>query len=439
MRKSEKRNKSTGELHFKREKSVAEHIALRDFLQKLKDNGIRCTLLGVGPVSEIVTRAAIEACKKYDCPLVLIASRNQVDLRELGHGYLMGGMDQKAFTELVEKMKAEVGYEGPVYVCRDHGGPWQRNKELDEKYPIDKAMKIAKQSYQADIEAGFNYLHIDPTKCPFEFKMSDIIDWTVDLLKFCEDTRKALGKPEIDYEVGTEDIRGGLTAECTFEAFLRDLTTKLENQGLPPPTCVVAQTGTLCKIDRNVGWLNQEQTRQLANIAVKYDVGLKEHNGDYLSAASCRVHPDLGITGVNVAPEFGLVETDALLELEHLEQKLVREGWLKAEDASNLRELLLNLTFETSPWNKWMTKDIKDLSLEQIEVDGALRLLIARVCGHYAYDMPEMLAARKKLYKNIDAYKLIENGAEAFVIRKVRDSIDFYLEHFKCKGVNAYA
>ena len=416
---------------------MAEHIALRDFVQKLKSNGIKCTLLGVGPVSEIVTRATIEACKEYDCPPIFIASRNQVDMKELGHGYLMGGMDQKAFTALIEKMKSEVGYEGPVYICRDHGGPWQRNKELDEKYPVDKAMEIGKKSFAADIEAGFNYLHIDPTKCPLEFSLSDIIEWTVDILKFCEKTRKGMGKAEIDYEVGTEDIQGGLTTQDTFEAFLKDLTAKLDEQGLPLPTCVVAQTGTLCRIDRNMGCFDREQTRQLVEIAAKYGVGLKEHNGDYLSAASCRVHPDIGITGMNVAPEYGLVETDALLELEHLEQKLVREGWLKAEDASDLRGLLLRLTFETSPWNKWMTKDIKDLGRERIEKDAALRLLIARVCGHYTYDMPEMLEARKKLYKNIDAYEMVEGEAKGFVTKKVRDSIEFYLEHFRCRGINA--
>jgi len=418
---------------------MAEHIALRDFVKKLKSKGVKCTLLGVGPVSEIVTRATLEACKNYDCPPIFIASRNQVDLKELGHGYLMGGMDQKAFTGLIEKMKGEVGYEGAVYICRDHGGPWQRNKELDEKYPVEKAMEIGKLSFKADIEAGFNYLHIDPTKCPLKFTLGDIIDWTADILKFCEDTRKAMGKPEIDYEVGTEDIQGGLTTKDTFEAFLRALTGKLNKQGLPLPTCVVAQTGTLCRIDRNMGCFDREQTKELVEIAARFGVGLKEHNGDYLSAATCRVHPDIGITGMNVAPEYGLVETDALLELEHLEQKLVREGWLKAADASDLRELLLKLTFEKSPWTKWMTKDIKVLGTEVIEKDAALRLLIGRVCGHYVYDRPEMLAARKRLYKNVDAYELVEGGAEAFVTKKVRDSIEFYLEHFRCKGLNAYA
>ncbi len=411
------------------------NVTLKELVRKLKNNNVKCTLLGVGPVSEIVTRATLQACKNYDCPAIFIASRNQVDLESLGHGYLMGGMDQAGFVGLINKIKDEVGYDGPVYICRDHGGPWQRNIELDEKYRQDKAMQIAKESFKADIEAGFNYLHIDPTKCPLEFTLDDICDWTIELEEYCEQVRKSAGKGAIDYEVGTEDIKGGLTTADTFRAFLEKLTGKLKDKGLPLPTCVVAQTGTLTKIDRNVGCLDKEQIKKLVKIAAEYGVGLKEHNGDYLSAASCRVHPELGITGMNVAPEYGLVETDACLHLADLEQKLVREGWLKAEDASNLRELLLELTWKTSPWKKWMTEDIKQLPVEKIEADSALRLLIARVCGHYVYDMQAVLEARAKLYKNINSFKLADD-AEAFVTEKVRDSIEFYMEPFGLKGIN---
>ena len=142
---------------------------LRDFVAKLHKAGRKCTLVGIGPVSANVVRATFEACKKYDCPAIFIASRNQVDLKSLGHGYLMGGMDQQAFVGLLQRVRTEVGFSGPVYICRDHGGPWQRNVELDQKYPVERAMAVARESFRADIEAGFNYLHIDPTKCPLPF------------------------------------------------------------------------------------------------------------------------------------------------------------------------------------------------------------------------------------------------------------------------------
>jgi tagatose-1,6-bisphosphate aldolase non-catalytic subunit AgaZ/GatZ len=411
-------------------------ITLKDLVTKLRAKGRRCTLLGIGPVSKVVTQAAFEACKNYNCPAVFVASRNQVDLKELGHGYLMGGMDQKSFVDFIDRMRKQSGHEGPVYICRDHGGPWQRNKELDEAYSLEQAMEIARKSFYADIEAGFNYLHIDPTKCPLPFELENISDWTVELIKFCEKTRKSLDKGPVDYEVGTEDIKGSLTNIENFENFLENLASRLRAEDLPMPTCVVAQTGTLAKIDCNVGQFNRQQAEKLVQIAAKYGIGLKEHNGDYLSAASCRGHPDVGITAMNVAPEFGLVETDACLHLADLEQKLLREGWIKKQNTSNLRQQLLKLTWETTPWEKWMTDDIKQLGHEKIESDKFLRTLIARVCGHYVYDAPEILRARRILYDNINNFKLADD-AEWFVINAVRIAIEFYMQNFNLKDVNA--
>ena len=237
------------------------HLPLRTLIANLKQAAHPCTLLGVGPVSEIVVRATFDACRKHNCPPIFIASRNQVDLKSLGHGYLMGGMDQRAFVDLLLAVAARSGYTGPLYICRDHGGPWQRNAELDGKYPLDRAMEIARQSFAADIEAGFNYLHIDPTKCPHPFTQEDLVNWTVELVAFCEETRTRRARGEIDYEVGTEDIQGGLTTPQTYDAFLRRLTAALAARRLPLPTCVVGQTGTLCKIDRNVGRFDRLRDR----------------------------------------------------------------------------------------------------------------------------------------------------------------------------------
>ena len=83
-----------------------------------------------------VIKAAFEACVRCQCPPIFIASRNQVDLKSLGHGYLMGGMDQSGFVEILRKAASDAGYSGPLFICRDHGGPWQRNAELDQALPV---------------------------------------------------------------------------------------------------------------------------------------------------------------------------------------------------------------------------------------------------------------------------------------------------------------
>ena len=301
-------------------------ITVKKLYGELKTRKHSCTLLGVGPVSEVTIRATMQLAVQRRFPPVFIASRNQVDLKELGGGYLMGGTDQVRFVELIGNACREFGYDGPVYICRDHGGPWQRNGELDGKLPLAQAMEIAKKSFRADIEAGFNYLHIDPTKCPHPFDEKDLCEWTVELERFCEQHRKSLGLGEMDYEVGAEDIQGGLTEIAAFDSFLTRLDAALQAEGLPLPTCIVGQTGTLTRMDRNAGHFDREQAAALSAAAAKHGIGLKEHNGDYLSAPTCRIHPELGISAMNVAPEFGLKETEAILHLAELEQKLIGEA-----------------------------------------------------------------------------------------------------------------
>jgi len=409
-----------------------------DFLQKLKNNGHRCTLLGIGPVSKNVIKATFEGALQYSFPPVFIASRNQVDLKSLGHGYLMGGMDQFDFVRTLRKIEYDVGYEGPLYICRDHGGPWQRNMELDKNYSLAKAMEIARLSYKADIEAGFNYLHIDPTKCPHPFTQSDLCKWTVELVEYCEQVRKQLGRGKIDYEVGTEDIQGGLTTKESFAYFLKELTVRLSENDLPNPACIVGQTGTLTRLDRNVGRFDRRQTEALASIAAAYNIGFKEHNGDYLNAVDCGIHPEIGVTGVNVAPEFGLVETDAYLFLADLENQAAEQGLITNGESSGLKKLLIEKTFKISPWRKWLTEDLKKLPVSEVEGNESLRLLIARVCGHYVYDDPQVAAAKDKLFKNSRRLNLVADP-EQFVIEKLLSAIGFYVKHFRMEGINRIA
>ena len=73
----------------------------------LKKQGERFTLLGVGPMSKTLLTAALSLAKERDFPLMLIASRNQVDSDEFGHGYVCG-WDQDRFVKDVEAAAAAV-------------------------------------------------------------------------------------------------------------------------------------------------------------------------------------------------------------------------------------------------------------------------------------------------------------------------------------------
>ena len=136
-------------------------------LLELQKTGESATLLGIGPMSKNCVQATLELSKEDDYPVMFIASRNQVDLDELGGGYV-NGWNQFTFAQAVKEVADEIGYDNMYYLCRDHGGPWQRDKERNDHLPTEEAMNLGKQSYIGDIEAGFDLLMIDPTKDPFE-------------------------------------------------------------------------------------------------------------------------------------------------------------------------------------------------------------------------------------------------------------------------------
>ena len=173
-------------------------------LLKLQETGKSATLLGIGPMSRNCVQAALELSNDDDYPVMFIASRNQVDKDEFGGGYV-NGWDQFRFAQAVEEVAKEINYSNDYYLCRDHGGPWQRDKERDDHIPEEEAMRIGKESYIADIEAGFDLLMIDPTKDPFVrgkvIPLETVISRTVDLIAFCEHARIERGLPEIGYEV----------------------------------------------------------------------------------------------------------------------------------------------------------------------------------------------------------------------------------------------
>lgn len=419
--------------------ATAPQPLLKDLMDTARRSGRRFTLLGVGPVSETVLEAALEVSRRRSFPPIFIASRNQVDAGRFGGGYLLGGIDQEGFVDLIREKQRRIGYSGPLYICRDHGGPWQRDAELTERLPVDQAMELARLSLEEDLSSGFNYLHIDPTKCPHPFDRKQLVAWTLELVAHCEDFRRSRNLPPVDYEIGAEDIQGGITSEADFTAFLAQTCADLGKAGLPLPTCIVGQTGTLTRLDRNVGRFDRRATARLVEAAQRFGVGLKEHNGDYLSAASCRLHPQLGVAAMNVAPEFGLVETDALLALAALEDKLPREGWISQAELSGLPDHMRELTFSGTPWEKWLTPELKARPREWVQADQAMRLLITRVCGHYTFAEGSVRKARERLYANVDRFRLIPEPAAAFVRGRVEQSIDFYARHFDLEGLNAAA
>ena len=54
-------------------------------------------------------------------------------------------------------------WDGPLYPCLDHGGPWLKDRHTLERLSLDETMAQVKHSLEACLEAGYQLLHIDPT------------------------------------------------------------------------------------------------------------------------------------------------------------------------------------------------------------------------------------------------------------------------------------
>ena len=146
---------------------------LFDFQYKKK-----CTYLGIGPMSKNCVDVTIDLANKYECPFFLIASRRQIDSEQFGGGYVNNWTTEEFAKYVLEKNK-----KGNIYLCRDHGGPWQNSMEIEKKLNLEEAMDSAKNSYIADIKSGFKILHIDPSIDIFgKVSNEELVDTTEEVL-----------------------------------------------------------------------------------------------------------------------------------------------------------------------------------------------------------------------------------------------------------------
>ena len=315
------------------------------------------TLLGVGPMSFFTIDATIEIANEYKIPLILIASRRQIECLELGTGYVS---DTKIFSEYVRE-KDTGKY---IALARDHGGPWQGTNEDDLDY--FSALERSCISYYSDIKNGFNIIHLDPSlkSRPIE----KIIDDIKFLYRECEKYAKDLEK-EIVYEAGTEEHSGQINTIEQFEFFVKEV-----KRDCPKVKFVVGNTGLWVKEDRNVGKFDKEHTKELVEICNKRDVFLKAHNCDYFHNSllnSCGVHAS------NIAPEMVVIETTTLLN-----------QWLNKRRYKDFN-IFIQIALQSGKWKKWLLDDSPERWNKQIE-----GLFKATVCGHYIFRDPEIKAMR---------------------------------------------
>jgi hypothetical protein len=307
--------------------------------------------LGIGPMSRNVIDATIRMAYRHRRSVMVISSRNQVECEDFGGGYVEGWSTEE-FTRYVHGRDPA----GLLIICRDHGGPWQHPDEVASGLDEADAMARSITSLFCDIRSGVGVLHLDTSReggGPADFHRA--VRRLVTLYGQCQEFARVHGR-QVIFEIGVEQQGSEADDPEEFRAKVACLVDSLAKESLQPATFVVGQTGTKVVGMENRGALVEAPgavgtaVGKLARICWEHGLALKAHNVDYLPEYAIRELLRNGTDAVNIAPEFGVVETRAFL------------GLLSQLRLPQLRDSFLQLAYESGGWRKWFRDgDASDL------------------------------------------------------------------------------
>mgnify|MGYP006077299297 CR=1 FL=1 len=294
--------------------------------------------LFIGPMS----LNTVNVVAKYPDKIGFIPSRRQI---EYNGGYV-NNWTTKQFTEYIKNIN-------PLCVIeRDHGGPAQGS-----------TMDNGLISFQDDCN-HMNIIHIDPWKKHQNFK--DGLDTTVDLINFCYKIN-----PNMLFEVGTEEAIRPTTPD-ELDCMLSELKDRLSNV-FNQIKYVVIQSGTSLEGTKNTGVYDEERLRKMIKVCKKYGKLSKEHNGDFIETDVLKNKMSCGLDAINIAPEFGQLETKTILDN------------ISNQDTI---DILFELCLKSKKWVKWVNNDFDPHT-------NKLKLII--VCGHYLFCDKTFIAIKNQI------------------------------------------
>lgn len=413
-----------------RERAVNSNMPLMDFiLKRINDletqTGVKRTIFAACPNSISVIRAALKSAKRCDAPVKFAATLNQVDL---DGGYT--GLTASEFVKTIRLQARNIDVTSPVIVAIDHGGPWLKDLHKHENWSYSKTMNAVKKSFEAAIEAGYDLIHVDPT-IDITLPKGEIIsidvvaERTIELIVHAETFRRANNYPPIAYEVGTEEVHGGLADMSVFKRFLELLKQGLKQNGLEDvwPCFIVGKVGT----DLHTTIFDAEVARQLTDVAKSYGSLIKGHYSD--SVANPEAYPESGMGAANIGPEFTEMEYDALIELEQVQQILFDEG--KVAKRIAMKKTLWEAVIHSGRWKKWLNENenANDFYANSVERQ---EWLVKTGC-RYIWENPDVVANRARLYQNLRGQGI---DPDIIVESTIERAMDRYFYRFNLVGLN---
>jgi D-tagatose-1,6-bisphosphate aldolase subunit GatZ/KbaZ len=380
---------------------VARLIALRA-------RGIQMTLLAVCPNSAAVLEAAVKVAAANHMPMLFAATLNQVD-RDGGYT----GWTPAAFVAEIRRQATAYGWDGPLYPCLDHGGPWLKDAHSLAHLSLQATMNEVKDTLVACLEAGYALLHIDPTvdrtlPAGAPVPIETVIARTIELIEHAEHARRKLALPPVSYEVGTEEVHGGLVDPDNFCRFLSGLREGLTSRGLQDawPCFIVARVGT----DLHTTFFDPQSARWLYDVVAPLGSLIKGHYTDWVENPAD--YPLTGMGGANVGPEFTAEEYLALADLCAKETDMQRSR--PDMVLSGFMGVLETAVYNSMRWRKWLQPEeyarVGQHSTSHPDAHGIWQALtperrawLTQTGARYIWTEPAVVAARQVLYRNLSA------------------------------------
>ncbi len=257
------------------------------------------------------------------------------------------------------------------------------NEDQMSKLFKNEDLKDVYQTIDSDIENGFDLIHVD--FCHYKGSHEQILN----------ESKKAIEyilkyQPKMLLEVGTDENSG---------AFLHNLA-KVEQEmqfftALAPLQFFVCQTASLVKELNQTGGFNDKFLADVRKLADKYQVGLKEHNCDYIEYSEIQKRKGL-IDAVNVAPQFGVIQTVLTL------QKAFTYGIDPSE--------FLETAYQSGRWKKWLNKN-----------GAENKYLCSVIAGHYVFSSTPY----KRLYEKISRHENFRGE----IIDEMMKNFDLYVKN----------
>ena len=280
----------------------------------------------IGPMSKQI----VDCILTKDANLFgIIPSRRQIDYKS---GYV-NNWNTESFSNYVKNINSN------FIICRDHAGAMQG------AFPDD-----GYDSLNSDC-LHFDMIHIDPWK--FTKNVEEAINLTVSYIKYCDSINKNLL-----FEIATEESIFYFE-DKVLEYFIDSVYKNLGDL-FKKITHIVIQSGTKLRGNNQIGQYSSERLINQIKIVKKFEKLTKEHNGDYMPVNLIKEKFSLGLDSINIAPEFGFIQTCAILD--NLDEDKF--------------ELFYKLCFNSGKWKNWVSQDFDPESN---------KLELVKISGHYVY------------------------------------------------------